>query len=163
MTPDTPARTVLALTRIALGWIFLWTFLDKAFGLGFSTPSERAWINGGSPTAGYLSGVDGPFGGLFQSLSGAAWADWLFMIGQLGLGLALILGIGLRVAALTGVPLLLLLWASSLPQENNPFMDEHLIYALLLVGLALGGAGDHLSLSGLWRRTPIVRRAPILA
>ncbi len=85
------------------------------------------------------------------------------MIGQLGLGLALILDIGLRVAALTGVPLLLLLWSSSLPQENNPFMDEHLIYALLLVGLALGGAGDHLSLSRLWRRTPIVRRAPILA
>ena len=29
---------------------FLWAFLDKAFGLGYATPSGNAWINGGSPT-----------------------------------------------------------------------------------------------------------------
>ena len=45
---------VLATLRISLGSIFLWAFLDKMFGLGYATSSEDAWINGGSPTEGYL-------------------------------------------------------------------------------------------------------------
>ena len=54
------ARRALAVLRIMFGFYFLWAFLDKTFGLGFSTPAERAWINGGSPTRGFLSGVEGP-------------------------------------------------------------------------------------------------------
>jgi hypothetical protein len=30
-------QRVFALLRLALGWTFLWAFLDKAFALGFST------------------------------------------------------------------------------------------------------------------------------
>ena len=45
-------RFTLAATRLALGWIFLSAFLDKAFGLGHATPAEGAWIDGGSPTEG---------------------------------------------------------------------------------------------------------------
>ena len=36
------ARRSLAVLRLATGFIFLWAFLDKTFGLGFSTPVERA-------------------------------------------------------------------------------------------------------------------------
>src|SRR5688572_9064984 len=46
----TAARYLLAGVRLALGWVFLWAFLDKAFGLGFATSAARAWIDGGSPT-----------------------------------------------------------------------------------------------------------------
>src|SRR5688572_13701049 len=35
----TAAGYLLAGVRIALGWVFLWAFLDKTFGLGFATPS----------------------------------------------------------------------------------------------------------------------------
>ena len=45
----------LAGLRIATGFIFLWAFLDKLFGLGYSTASAKSWIHGGSPTKGYLS------------------------------------------------------------------------------------------------------------
>jgi thiosulfate dehydrogenase (quinone) large subunit len=31
---DTAVRYLLAGVRVALGWIFLWAFLDKLFGLG---------------------------------------------------------------------------------------------------------------------------------
>ena len=49
-------RLALILLRLALGVEFLWAFVDKLFGLGYSTPSARAWLNGGSPTKGFLKG-----------------------------------------------------------------------------------------------------------
>src|SRR4029450_1116625 len=99
----TGAAKFLAVFRVVLGFEFLWAFLDKTFGLGYATPSARAWINGGSPTKGFLSRVAvGPLEGTFHAIAGAAWADWLFMAGLLGIGIALIPGIGLRDARLGG-------------------------------------------------------------
>ena len=77
----------LAVLRIATGLIFLWAFLDKLFGLGYATPGAKAWIAGGSPTKGFLSSVDvGPFTTAFHAIAGTWWADWLFMLGLLGVG-----------------------------------------------------------------------------
>lgn len=81
-----------ALARISLGFVFLWAFLDKTFGLGHGTTDKAAWINGGSPTNGFLSkGTSGPLADFYQSFAGATWADWLFMLGLAGIGTALIL------------------------------------------------------------------------
>ncbi|WP_405149947.1 hypothetical protein OG589_16220 [Sphaerisporangium sp. NBC_01403] len=157
------ADHVWAVTRIAIGWIFLWAFLDKAFGWGFATPADRAWIHGGSPTTGFLKGTSGhALGGFFGGLAGQAWVDWLFMIGLLGIGTALVLGAGMRIAAATGGVLLVFMWAAELPLATNPFLDEHLIYALVLAGLALVGAGDTLGIGRWWGDTQIVRRHRIL-
>ncbi|GAB1692663.1 hypothetical protein [Krasilnikovia sp. M28-CT-15] len=154
---------VLAGLRLALGWIFLWAFLDKLFGLGHETAPAKAWINGGSPTAGFLSkGATGPFQDFYGSFAGAAWADWLFMIGLAAIGTALILGVGMRIAAAAGGLLLVLMWTAVLPPANNPFMDDHLIYAGVLALLALTAAGDALGLGKLWARIPLVQRLPIL-
>lgn len=153
------ARVVWALTRIALGLVFLWAFLDKLLGLGFATPPERAWLRGGSPTRGFLGGVEGPFAAPFQAMAGNVLVDWLFMLGLLGIGVALVLGIGMRVAAVAGALLLVLMWAASLPLANHPFLDDHLVYALVLVGLAFERAGDAWGLGGWWRGTRLVQRA----
>ncbi|SDR23902.1 thiosulfate dehydrogenase [quinone] large subunit [Thermostaphylospora chromogena] len=154
---------VWAIARISLGWIFLWAFLDKTFGLGFATPAERAWLAGGSPTTGFLKGVEGnALGGVFTALAGQAWVDWLFMAGLLGIGTALLLGAGMRIAAGTGSLLMVLMWAAELPLDTNPFMDDHLVYAVVLIGLALAGAGDTLGIGGWWGRTAAVRRFPVL-
>lgn len=152
------APVVWATTRVALGFIFLWAFLDKLFGLGVGTPSGRAWLNGGSPTAGYLAGVKGPFAGLFNAMSGQVWADWLFMAGLLGIGGALMLGVAMRLAAATGALLLLFMYAASLPLKTNPVLDYHLIYAAVLVGLAVVQAGDTAGFGRAWHRIPLVRR-----
>jgi thiosulfate dehydrogenase [quinone] large subunit len=156
-------RYVLAGLRLALGWIFLWAFIDKLFGLGFATPAKNAWIDGGSPTKGFLgNAVSGPFEGFYHSFAGAAWADWLFMIGLAGIGLALIAGVGMRIATTAGAVLLLAMWTAVLPPENNPFLDDHLIYAGVLALLALTAAGDTLGLGRYWSRLPIVQRLPWL-
>ncbi|KUP96439.1 hypothetical protein [Thermobifida cellulosilytica] len=161
---DSPAaRGVLAAVRLSIGWIFLWAFLDKLLGLGFATPAEGAWINGGSPTTGYLTNaVSGPFAGFYQSLAGAVWADVLFMVGLLGIGSALLLGIGMRVAAATGSLLLVMMWTAALPPQTNPFMDDHIVMALTVIALTLTNAGDTAGLGRWWSRLEIVRRFPVL-
>jgi thiosulfate dehydrogenase (quinone) large subunit len=157
------APYVWAITRISLGWVFLWAFLDKLLGLGRATPAENAWLDGGSPTAGFLGNAPtGPFESFYKGLAGATWADWLFMIGLLAIGVALILGVGMWIAAIAGALLLVLMWTAVLPPENNPFMDDHLIYAMVLIGLAAVRAGDTWGLGKQWASTGLVQRYPIL-
>src|SRR6202140_2260633 len=136
------ARYLWAVTRVCMGWGFLWPFLDKTFGLGHQTTAAHAWLNGGSPSFGFLSGATGPFAGFYQSIAGAGWVNWMFMIG--------LLGIGVRIAAVSGAVLLVLMWSASLPPQDDIFMDNHIIYAIVLIGLAVVGAGNTLGLGRWW-------------
>jgi thiosulfate dehydrogenase (quinone) large subunit len=167
---STGAAKFLAVFRVVLGFEFLWAFLDKTFGFGYATPAERAWINGGSPTRGFLSRVAvGPFEDTFHTIAGAAWADWLFMAGLLGIGIALIFGVGLRIAAVSGTVMMVLMWAAEWPlarftsagepsMSTNPIVDYHIIYALALIALALTYAGHTWGLGRWWARLPFVQR-----
>jgi thiosulfate dehydrogenase [quinone] large subunit len=156
-------RYLWAATRLCLGWTFLWPFMDKLFGFGHETPSAKAWLNGGNPTKGFLSGSVGPFSGIYHDIAGAGLVNVLFMAGLLAIGVALLLGIAMRPASIAGATMLVLMWSASLPPENNVFMDDHIIYALVLIGLAAVGAGTTLGLGTRWARTGIVRRYPWLA
>ena len=161
--PQGPLSVVLGITRLALGWTFLWEFLDKAFGLGHETASADSWINGGSPTSGFLGhATAGPLADFYQGMAGHAWADWLFMLGLLGIGTALMLGVAMRLAAGAGALLLVLMWSAVLPPENNPFMDDHLIYALVLGILVMTSAGKTLGLGGMCEKLPFVEKNPVL-
>ncbi|MCW2636936.1 MAG: DoxX family protein [Blastococcus sp.] len=167
-------RILAAVTRISLGWIFLWAFLDKAFALGHGTGVDAetgatdyfgpaAWIHGGSPTEGFLTfGTKGPLADFYTGLAGNAIVDWLFMLALLGVGLALILGIGMRIAAVSGTALLVMMFTAVLPPDNNLFMDDHLIYALVLGMLVLAGAGRTLGFGRQWERLPLVREHSFL-
>ena len=154
--------TWLAVARVLLGLVFLWAFVDKLFGLGIATPAARAWLNGGSPTTGFLKSVEGPFSNFFNGIAGQPWADWLFMAGLLGIGLALVLGVALRLAAWSGVALLVMMWAASLPLENNPVIDDHLVYAAVLLAVAAASANQRFSLAGWWRSLSFVKKNPWL-
>ncbi len=156
------ARVVLALTRIGLGWVFFWSFIDKLFGLGLSTEPDNAWLAGGSPTAGFLSfAVRGPLAGIYKSLAGSPIVDALFMFGLLGLGIALLLGIGMRIASVGGPLLMLLLWSARLPPETNPVVDQHIIYGLVIIALSAVDAGKTLGL-GKWWSERVGKVVPIL-
>ncbi|MEC3982683.1 hypothetical protein [Amycolatopsis sp. H20-H5] len=158
----TYAGRALAVLRIATGLLFLWAFADKAFGLGYATPSAKAWFSGGSPTKGFLGSVDvGPFSGMLHAWAGTWWADSLFMLGLLGLGVAVTLGIGLRLAAITGTIMMALMWIAEWPlarttdagrpsSSSNPLIDYHLIYALVLIVLAATAAGTVWGLGHRW-------------
>ncbi len=169
MLTKTAARA-LAVLRITTGFVFLCAFLDKTFGFGYATPSAKAWIHGGSPTKGFLSSVDvGPFQSTFHSMAGTTWADWLFMLALLGIGVALIAGIGMRIAAGAAAVLLALMWFAEYPpaqhtsagkptMSTNPIVDSHVTYAIVAVVLALTYAGHTWGLGRRWARLPFVQR-----
>ncbi|MDN5767734.1 MAG: DoxX family protein [Humibacillus sp.] len=162
----------MAVTRIALGLTFLWAFFDKMFGLGYSTPSARSWISGGSPTKGFLSHVEvGPLSDFFQGLAGNTVVDWVFMLGLLGIGLAFTFGIAMWISAISGAVMLMMMWAAEWPLaqmtssgqpsgSTNPIIDYHLIYALTMITLALLGAGRVWGLARQWRATSLGRVLP---
>ncbi len=84
------------------------------------------------------------------------------MVGLLGIGLALTLGAGMRIAATAGAAMYVLMWTVVLPPENHPVLDEHLLGGLTLVVLALLSAGDTWGLGRWWSTTSVVRRFPVL-
>jgi|ADurb_Cas_03_Slu_FD_contig_31_2985515_length_1269_multi_4_in_0_out_0_2 thiosulfate dehydrogenase [quinone] large subunit len=145
--------------RLALGWVLLWAFLDKLLGLGFATPPGEGWINGTSPTTGYLNfGTGGLFGDLFAGLANNVFVDLVFMAALVLLGTALLLGIGLRIAAVGGSVFFAILWLSNFPPANNPIIDEHVVYIFALIGIALAQAGRYLGLGQRWSDTWLVKR-----
>ncbi|ROR71966.1 hypothetical protein [Bogoriella caseilytica] len=148
----------IAVVRIMLGWYFLWAFIDKTFGFGFATPAENAWIRGGSPTTGYLSNVEGPFGGLFNSMAGITVFDWLFQLGLLGIGVTMLLGIGVRVGAAAGAAMLFFMYLAALPIATNPIFDDHLMLAGVMVIMGLTAAGGVLGFGKRWAELDLVKK-----
>jgi len=158
------ARHALSVLRLGTGFIFLWAFLDKTFGLGFSTPAERAWVNGGAPSQGFLNSdsVVGPLKPFFASIASPA-TDVLFMLAMLGIGAAVMLGVGLRVSAIAGSFVMVLMYLAEWPfaanaGSTNPLVDYHIIYALALIVVAVFAAGDTWGFGKTWKALPIVQK-----
>jgi thiosulfate dehydrogenase [quinone] large subunit len=163
-----------ALIRITLGYVFLWAFLDKTFGLGSSTCKDpitgnisvgcsEAWLHGGSPTAGFLGhAVSGPFANFYHHLAGHARVDWAFMLGLLIVGIGLLLGVWVRAAALIGIVMVLLMWSALLWPANTPGVDEHIVYAIALFGVALVDENQVWGLRRRWLKTSAAKALPFL-
>jgi len=159
---EQPLKIIVAVLRFFMAAQFLWAFFDKLLGLGFATAPDKAWIRGGSPTLGFLTkGATGPFAIIFNAIGGKGVVDWLFMLALLPVGGALLLGIGIKIATISGSVLMFFMWSVTLPKSNNIFLiDEHLIYILVLLILLFTKAGQYAGLGRLWTRTKLVKSAP---
>lgn len=161
---DAPVATrtalpiAIAVARILMGFYFFWAFIDKTFGLGFSTPAERSWLAGGSPTTGFLANAtsESPFAGVFAALANNVLVDWLFMLGLLGVGVALMLGVGVRIGAIAGCAMLLFMYLAEFPLtltgSTNPLIDSHITDMTIMAIVFLSVYGQRLSFAGTWRR-----------
>ncbi len=176
-TWSTIGRYALGVLRIVIGWTFLWAFLDKLLALGYSTGrtvdekgietvdrfGDAAWIHGGSPTEGFLAfAAKGPFKGFYNDIAAAGWAETLFMLGLLGIGVAFLFGVFTKLAAIAGAIMYLMMWSVVLPPENNPITDDHTIGLLVVILLAAYSAGRYLGLGRWWESTGLVHKYPIL-
>lgn len=172
------ARKALAVLRIAFGLTFLWAFFDKLLALGFSAGAvlnrqgtktgtdflgKDAWLNGGNPTLGFLKfGASGPFKAFYNAIAGETWVNILFMLGLLGIGVALTFGIAMRLGTIAGLVMYLMMWSVALWPATNPVIDDHVLGAISMVVLGLTMAGDTWGSGTTWAKTRLVRRFPIL-
>jgi len=168
-TTNALSARLFAVLRVATGFIFLWAALDKIFGWHYSTAGEKSWLNGNSPTKGFLSSIDqGPFASLFNDLAGRTVIDILFVAGLFAVGVAVIAGVALRIAAVSGALLMVMMWAAEWPLaqmtnageatgSTNPLVDYHIIYALVLFVLVAVSAGRTWGLGPVWEKLPVVR------
>ncbi|HEX5456702.1 MAG TPA: hypothetical protein VFW77_05065 [Candidatus Saccharimonadales bacterium] len=174
VTNGARAAYVWGVTRIVLGLIFLWAFADKLWGLGYSTCADAgagtinrycdaAWMHGGSPTSGFLQhATKGPFADIFQNIANNGLVDCFFMLGLLGIGLALVLGIFVRLGTFFGSVLLALMYLAALPPSTNPVLDEHIVYILVLIGLCYVNGQQKLGFGSSWKNIGLVKKYPVL-
>ncbi|GAA3605802.1 DoxX family membrane protein [Kineosporia mesophila] len=160
---------LFAVLRVVTGFIFLWAAIDKTFGLHYSTVSEKAWVNGGSPAKGFLGSIDqGPFASMFNNMAGNVVVDVLFILGMLAVGIAVIAGVAMKISAVSGAIIMAMMWLAEWPLaqttgvgeptgSTNPLIDYHVIYALVLFVLVAVAAGKTWGLGNVWEKLPIVK------
>lgn len=157
------AALPLAVVRVIIGFMLLWAFIDKLFGLGLATKVGQGWINGYSPTHGFLLYNDGLFAPIFNALADfSAITDVVMMAGMLLIGGALILGIGMKIATLAGSLLFFGFYLAVCPPTTNPIFDYHIVYIFALIAVYMADAGDCYGLGKWWKGQSIVKRFPIL-
>ena len=85
------------------------------------------------------------------------------MISMAAIGIALLLGILTTLAAIGGAVWMVMFYtAAAIWPENNPFLDDHVVEFIILLGLAYVGAGRYLGLGHWWENTSLVARYPLL-
>lgn len=166
---------VLGILRIAMGFLFLWPFLDKMFGLGFATTPENSWLSGASPTKGFLQfyGVNqnSPFAFLFSDALGNMYqlVDIVYMAMLLFAGVGLMTGIFVRLSSLSTIIFMASIYLSAWiinPAEGvavfNPLIDDHIIYIIILALFLIIPVGNYLGLGKKWSSLSFVEKYPIL-
>ncbi len=154
---------IWGMLRIAMGWTFFWSFIDNLFGLGFSTTPEKSWLAGGSPTFGFLNFASkGPFAEFYQGLAGHPVVDMLFMVGLSMMGLALMFGVGVKIASYGGALMMILMYSAVMPPEHNPFLDKHIVYVIIFMGLVASKSGHYIGFGKYWSNTALVKKYSFL-
>ncbi len=163
VTLENKGPLCLAIMRIMLGWMMIWAFLDKMFGLGFPSPPEVAVINGGSPTEYYLTElVSGPFAEIWHALAGNAVIDAMLMFGLIAVGLGLTLGMASKLSTIGMTAMMIMMFVLEMPPADNPLIDYHIIYVMATLSVYWLGGFDTLSLNDRWKSLGIVQRIGIL-
>ena len=126
-------RLSLVLLRLSLGWLMFYAGITKVLNPEWSA-------------AGYLNGAK-TFAGLYRWLAGPGMLPVTNFINEWGLtllGVSLMLGAFVRLSSLLGALLMLLYYFPVLefPYVSRSFLvDEHVIYALVLLYFAAVRAG----------------------
>jgi thiosulfate dehydrogenase (quinone) large subunit len=160
----------LALFRVLVGIIFLWAGLEKLTGadpfdasgfLKFGTNGTLGWpFVSGTPADGT---VFNPTHDFWVSLAGnpglMSVINFLVVAGEIGIGIALILGLFTRFAGAMGTLMMLLFFFAAWDFAYG-IVNQHLTYAVVCATLTGLGAGRYYGLDGVLadRVAPAVRR-----
>jgi thiosulfate dehydrogenase [quinone] large subunit len=156
MTDTGFERALVVFFRLAMGWVFLYAASHQVLVPGWSV-------------AGFLNSTK-TFHGVYSQFTGPAIApilSFLVSYGHLLIGLSLLLGLMVRVSAVFGILLMLLYWTAHMDfpyisDTNNFLVDEHIVYAGVLVFLIVKHAGHVWGLDGWVERLDFFRQHPNL-
>jgi|DewCreStandDraft_5_1066085.scaffolds.fasta_scaffold01510_6 thiosulfate dehydrogenase [quinone] large subunit len=141
------------LLRLSLGFIFIWAGFDKLI----TDFTAKGFL---------INATSGPLKDLFVRLGENQTAltviDPLVVWGQILIGFSLILGLFTRFGLLMGAVQMFIFYLAQLWPEFNPFLDEHIVYILVMALLGALGAGRILGLDALIERWEPVKRTPAL-
>lgn len=119
--------------RLVIGWILFYAGIDKLL--------DPTWT---SKEFLYEAGTrDIPLAFLWPILA----EDWLWLVdplnawGETLIGLCLILGAFVRLAVTLGIVMMTLYYFAHLPLEWGFIFDYHIVYIMIMYGLAAFGAG----------------------
>ncbi len=162
-----PEHAFISGLRIIMGFIWLWAFLDKLLGLGFSTSPQKSWLAGNSPTAGFLkfgTNPNSPFASLYAELAKySTLLDPFYMAMLLFVGITLLTGVMVRFGSIAGIVFVISIYFSLIPLANNPIIDEHIIYAVIFLMFIFTNAGLYgWSLGKKYQELEVVKKYPIL-
>jgi thiosulfate dehydrogenase (quinone) large subunit len=160
----------VALFRVAVGIIFLWAGLEKLLGpepfdaSGFLTHATGGTLGWPFVTGTAVEGtIYNPTHDFWVSLAGnsavMSIVNFLVVFGEIGIGVALILGLFTRFAGAMGT-LMMVLFFFAAWNFTNGIVNQHLTYALVCATLTGIGAGRYYGLDGVLadRVAPSVRQ-----
>ena len=132
----------LFLLQIAMGWLFLYAGVTKISpGL---LPQEALTLDWSA--AGYLEGAK-TFTGFYHFLTQPNILPIIDIVNQWGLallGASLILGVFVRLSSILGAVLMILYYLPILdfpyPNPNSLIVDQHIVYAVVLLYFAALGS-----------------------
>lgn len=150
-------RTVIVLLRLSMAWVFLYA------------ASHQITVPGWSAT-GFLEHTK-TFHWLFAEFTGPVTGpivSFLVEWGHFAIGLSLLLGFFTRIGASAGIGLMILYWMAHMDfpyisNTNNFLLDEHIVYALVLLLVIVTRAGRVFGLDGLLSETSLVRGNHLLS
>ncbi len=148
-------KIFLFLARIILGWMFFYAGISHVLNPNFSA-------------AGYLQGAK-TFAGFYQWILSPGILPVVNFVNEWGLtllGVSLILGIGVRLSSILGAVLMLLYYFPILsfphPDAHSYIVDDHIIYASILLFFASVRAGRAWGLENWCANLPVCSRFPKL-
>lgn len=167
--------------RIIMAWVFLQAGLEKLFDGGLSGFLDDP-ITGGWSAEFFLLGnpeadipaptADSPASGLFEWFGeNLLWlVEPMVVWGQIFIGLALLFGVLVRLAAFLGSLQMFFFWLAALqggilaglPVEHGYVVDSTLVYIFILFGLGAVGAGRVLGADAQIEEWPVVQDNPWL-
>lgn len=151
--------------RAVLGFGFLFAGLDKFFMWAGGTPFTAAGFLKGATGGQWLTQTNiNPTHSFWVSLGQNAGAvsviNTLVVFGEIAIGVALILGLATRFAAVSGVLMMGMFLVAQMDFANGPF-NEKVMYAVIAGTIAFVGAGAY-ALDSVVARQVAARNIPLV-
>lgn len=155
------------LTRVTVGWVFLYAGIEKVFGAkAFTAVGFLKFGTIGTTSEKVADGtIVNPTHDFWVSLAGNGTlmpiVNFLVVFGEVAIGAALILGLATRFASVAGALMMTLFWIAAWDFAFGA-IEYHAVLAIVTLSLGIIGAGEFFGLDAIVDETPIVKRAPAL-